>query len=82
LSYDDAVEEAICFGWIDSVIRRIDDETYGQRFTPRGPKSSWSATNIRRAEKMIREGGMTEPGSRDSGEPRRGCGRPPCRGSP
>ncbi len=62
LSYDDAVEEAISFGWIDSVIRRIDDETYGQRFTPRNPKSSWSATNIRRAEKMIREGRMTEPG--------------------
>ncbi len=62
LSYDDAVEEAISFGWIDSVIRRIDDETYGQRFTPRNPKSSWSAINIRRAEKMIREGRMTEPG--------------------
>jgi uncharacterized protein YdeI (YjbR/CyaY-like superfamily) len=62
LSYDDAVEEAISFGWIDSVIRRIDDETYGQRFTPRNPKSSWSATNIRRAEKVIREGRMTEPG--------------------
>jgi len=62
LSYEDAVEEAICFGWIDSVLRRIDDETYGQRFTPRGPKSSWSATNIGRAEKMIREGGMREEG--------------------
>jgi len=62
LSYEDAVEEAISFGWIDSVIRRIDDETYGQRFTPRGAKSTWSATNIRRAEKMIREGRMTEAG--------------------
>lgn len=62
LSYEEAVEEAICFGWIDSVIRRIDDETYGQRLTPRGAKSTWSATNIRRAEKMIREGRMTEAG--------------------
>jgi uncharacterized protein YdeI (YjbR/CyaY-like superfamily) len=62
LSYEDAVEEAICYGWIDNVIRRIDDETYGQRFTPRGAKSTWSATNVRRAERMIREGRMTEAG--------------------
>ncbi len=62
VSYDDAVEEAICFGWIDSIVKKIDDERYAQKFTPRGIKTSWSATNIRRAKKMIREKRMTSVG--------------------
>lgn len=60
--YNDAVEEALCFGWIDSLIRRIDDERYMQKFTPRKPRSKWSASNVRRVEKMIREGKMKEKG--------------------
>ncbi len=62
VSYDDAVEEAICFGWIDSTIQRMDDERYRQRFTPRNRDSKWSAHNVRRANKMIREGKIMKEG--------------------
>jgi uncharacterized protein YdeI (YjbR/CyaY-like superfamily) len=62
ISYEDAVEEAICFGWIDTTVRRLDDERYAQKFTPRRPKSKWNKRNIQRARKMIREGRMTESG--------------------
>jgi len=60
LDYDAAVEEALCFGWIDSIIKRIDGDKYCRKFTPRNDKSSWSATNRRRVEKIIKEGRMTE----------------------
>ncbi len=62
IPYDDAVEEALCFGWIDSTVKRIDDEKYAQQFTPRSNKSNWSELNIERARKMMREGGMTKAG--------------------
>jgi uncharacterized protein YdeI (YjbR/CyaY-like superfamily) len=62
VSYEEAVQEAICFGWIDGILRRVDEERYAQKFTPRGEKTVWSATNVRRAEKMIQEGRMTEAG--------------------
>lgn len=59
---EDAVEEAICFGWIDGKIKKIDEDRYVQRFSMRRPESRWSSLNIRRAEKMIAEGKMTESG--------------------
>jgi uncharacterized protein YdeI (YjbR/CyaY-like superfamily) len=62
IPYDDAVEEAICFGWIDSIVKRIDEETFAQKFTPRTRKSAWSELNRKRAAKMISEGKMTEAG--------------------
>jgi uncharacterized protein YdeI (YjbR/CyaY-like superfamily) len=62
IPYGDSVEEALCFGWIDSIIKRIDDERYTRRFTPRRAKSRWSELNKKRARKMIREGKMTETG--------------------
>jgi uncharacterized protein YdeI (YjbR/CyaY-like superfamily) len=62
VSYADAVEEAICFGWIDGQIRRIDADRYMQRFTPRRARSRWSEINVERAEKMIEQGWMTECG--------------------
>lgn len=62
--YDEAVEEAICFGWIDSTIRRIDDERYMQKFTPRNFKSGWSELNLKRANKMIAEGKMNKAGEK------------------
>ncbi len=62
LDYEDAVEEALCFGWIDSIIRRIDEETYCRKFTPRKDNSVWSKTNRERVAKMINEGRMTEFG--------------------
>ncbi len=62
IPYDDAVEEAICFGWIDTTIKRIDDERFAQKFTPRSKNSRWSEHNRKRALKMIKEGKMTEAG--------------------
>ncbi|MBN2344937.1 MAG: YdeI/OmpD-associated family protein [Candidatus Aminicenantes bacterium] len=63
LEYGDAVEEALCFGWIDSTIRRLDEERYAQKFTPRKRGSRWSDLNIARAKKMITAGLMTPAGS-------------------
>ena len=48
MSYDDAVEEAICYGWIDSLVRRLDADRYARKFTPRKPGSAWSASNLKR----------------------------------
>jgi len=62
IAYRDAVEGAICHGWIDGLIRRIDDERYAYRFTPRRRNSKWSPLNIRRAERLIAEGQMTPAG--------------------
>lgn len=62
IPYDDAVEEALCFGWIDGQIKRIDDEKYVQRYTPRRDRSVWSEYNIKRARKMIKEGKMRDAG--------------------
>ena len=62
LEYNDAVEEALCFGWIDSTTRPIDEEKYMQRFTPRKSKSGWSAINKQRIEKMISQDLMIAAG--------------------
>jgi uncharacterized protein YdeI (YjbR/CyaY-like superfamily) len=62
LGYEDSVEEALCFGWIDSLIKRIDSNKYCRKFTPRKDDSSWSNTSKKRVEKIIKEGRMTEFG--------------------
>ncbi|TFH38553.1 MAG: hypothetical protein E4G95_03310 [Bacteroidia bacterium] len=62
VSYDEAVEEALCYGWIDSIIRRIDENSYCQRFTPRRKGSKWSPSNISRVEELIKKGSMKEAG--------------------
>lgn len=62
IPYDDAVEEAICFGWIDSIVKRIDDERFMQKFTPRKNVDLWSDENKKRAKKMIEQGKMTPAG--------------------
>jgi uncharacterized protein YdeI (YjbR/CyaY-like superfamily) len=62
IPYGDAVEEAICFGWIDSTVNRIDEDRYKQRYTPRHLKSIWSDSNVKRAEKMIKAKKMTKIG--------------------
>lgn len=62
LSYDDAVEEALCFGWIDSLVKSIDDRFHMQMFTPRKPKSVWSATNRARIARLVKAGAMTAAG--------------------
>jgi uncharacterized protein YdeI (YjbR/CyaY-like superfamily) len=62
VSYIDAVEEALCFGWIDTTMNPIDEESYMQLFTPRKPKSGWAKTNKDRVERLIAEGLMTAAG--------------------
>ncbi len=62
ISYSDALDEALCFGWVDSLVQRIDDEKFGRKFTPRNLKSQWSEVNRRRVAKLIREGHMTAAG--------------------
>jgi len=62
VKYDEAVEEALCFGWIDSTVKRIDDEKHMQKYTPRKENSNWSSKNKKRVEKLIKEGLMTEFG--------------------
>lgn len=60
--YDEAVEEALCFGWIDSLMKPVDSEKYRQLFTPRKTKSRWSSPNKERVERMIAAGLMTDVG--------------------
>jgi uncharacterized protein YdeI (YjbR/CyaY-like superfamily) len=62
VTLDQAVEEALCFGWIDSSMQPIDGERYALRFTPRRKGSNWSARNKGRVAKLIEEGRMTEAG--------------------
>jgi uncharacterized protein YdeI (YjbR/CyaY-like superfamily) len=62
VNYVEAVEEAICFGWIDGFEKGMDMERYAIRFSPRRPKSNWTNTNKDRARKMIAEGRMTKVG--------------------
>lgn len=62
VSYEEAVEEALCFGWIDSIVRRIDGDRYAQRFTPRRRGSSWSELNRWRVARLVAEGRMREAG--------------------
>jgi uncharacterized protein YdeI (YjbR/CyaY-like superfamily) len=54
--YNDAVEEALCFGWIDSIVRRLDDDRTAQRFSPRKPKSGYSQPNIERLRYLVAQG--------------------------
>ena len=59
IPYDEAVEEALAYGWIDSIVRRVDDATYFQKFAPRKFGSSWSPSNRARVERLIVSGKMT-----------------------
>src|SRR5579884_2906380 len=58
VSYKEAVEEALCYGWIDSQKQAYDKDYYLQKFTPRGPKSVWSKINVAKAEALIESGKM------------------------
>ena len=63
-TYSEALDEALCYGWIDGVRRSIDAESYTIRFTPRKPKSIWSLVNVRRVEALQRAGKMAEAGTK------------------
>lgn len=62
ITYEEAVEEALCFGWVDSLIKNLDQNSYARKFTPRRSGSPWSQLNISRAKRMIDAGRMTEAG--------------------
>jgi uncharacterized protein YdeI (YjbR/CyaY-like superfamily) len=62
LVWSEAVDEALCFGWIDGVLRRVDGQRHVQRFTPRKPVSNWSAINIAKVEQLRAEGRMRPAG--------------------
>jgi uncharacterized protein YdeI (YjbR/CyaY-like superfamily) len=62
LTYAQALDEALCYGWIDGQARRSDEHTYRQRFTPRRPRSPWSARNVGHIARLLDEGRMQPPG--------------------
>jgi uncharacterized protein YdeI (YjbR/CyaY-like superfamily) len=62
ISYEESVLEGLAYGWIDGLTKSIDEATYACRFTPRLPKSNWSASNIARVKQLLAEGRMAEPG--------------------
>jgi uncharacterized protein YdeI (YjbR/CyaY-like superfamily) len=62
MTWSESVDEALCFGWIDGVRRKIDEESYCIRFTPRNPKSVWSAVNIKKIEELTAKGLMKPAG--------------------
>src|ERR1700730_18418317 len=63
IAYEDAVNEALCFGWIDSLIKRLDDARYARKFTPRKADSRWSTANRRRYAELKSSGRMMPAGS-------------------
>ena len=64
ITWPESVDEALCFGWIDGVRKRLDDESYVIRFSPRKPSSIWSAVNIRNVERLIKEDRMQPAGAK------------------
>jgi len=62
ISYLEALEEALCFGWIDGLTKRVDEASYKIRFTPRRARSNWSVPNVKHVEALIKDGRMTPLG--------------------
>ncbi len=63
IEYEDSVREALCFGWIDSLIRRLDDDRYARKFTPRKPTSNWSDSNRKRWKELKASGLLAAAGN-------------------
>ncbi len=64
MTWPESVDQALCFGWIDGVRKRLDEDSYTIRFTPRKPRSIWSAVNIRRVEELTAQGLMQPAGTK------------------
>ena len=62
MTWSEAVDQALCFGWIDGVRRKVDEESYSNRFTPRRANSNWSAVNIKKVEELTAKGLMKPAG--------------------
>lgn len=78
--YPEALDEALCFGWIDSILKRIDEDRYMQKFTPRTNRLNWSQTNLRHMKGLIKAGKMTDAGFRALGVPLADAGATPAPG--
>jgi uncharacterized protein YdeI (YjbR/CyaY-like superfamily) len=65
VNYAEALDEALCYGWIDGQLKKLDDKSYLQRFTPRRARSLWSKRNVAKAEKLIKDGRMQPAGLRE-----------------
>ncbi len=65
LTYPEALEEALCYGWIDGQLQKRDETTYLRRFTPRRPTSAWSQRNVEIVDRLFREGRMSPAGARE-----------------
>ena len=63
ISYEDAIDEALCFGWVDSLVKRLDDARYARKFTPRKPNSKWSTVNRNRYAQLKASGRLMPAGS-------------------
>ena len=70
VAYKDALDEALCYGWIDSLIKRIDDDRYARKFTPRKAESNWSSINIKRYNELKAAKKLAAPGLARSPEGR------------
>ena len=77
VAYEDAVDEALCVGWIDSLVKRLDDARYARKFTPRRPGSVWSTVNRRRYARLEAEGRLLLPGRRRAPTDRRAAAARP-----
>jgi uncharacterized protein YdeI (YjbR/CyaY-like superfamily) len=62
IGYRDALDEALCWGWIDGVVKRLDEDSFQQRYSPRKPKSNWSTVNIKRMKELIAAGRVAKSG--------------------
>lgn len=62
ITYAQALDEALCFGWIDGQLQKYDEQSWCQRFTPRRVRSQWSAKNVQNVDRLIKEGKMTSAG--------------------
>lgn len=76
IAYEDAVDEALCFGWIDSLIKRLDETRYARKFTPRKPDSRWSTLNRNRYARLVESGRLTEAGRKRAPTDRSGDAPP------
>jgi uncharacterized protein YdeI (YjbR/CyaY-like superfamily) len=66
ITWPESVDEALCFGWIDGIRKSLGDESYVIRFSPRTPRSTWSAVNIKRAKELVAQGRMSPAGLKPS----------------
>ncbi len=73
VTYAEALDQALCFGWIDGIRKKVDGDSYANRFTPRRPKSNWSKLNVSHAKRLMRNGLMMPSGRREVARAKTDC---------